>query len=71
MTPASIEQLEPVWNALSVRTGIRLAGARLDAQNPLCAKLLARLRAVGITQLLWSYPVSVDGVGLAVKLSVC
>jgi chemotaxis protein methyltransferase CheR len=52
MTPASIEQLEPVWNALSVRTGIRLAGARLDAQNPLCAKLLARLRAVGITQLL-------------------
>ena len=52
MKPASIEQLEPVWDALSARTGIRLAGARLEAQNPLCGKLLSRLHAVGVTQLL-------------------
>src|SRR6202035_2167880 len=52
MKPASLEQLEPVWDALSARTGIRRAGARLDAQNPVCGQLLSRLRAVGITQLL-------------------
>jgi chemotaxis protein methyltransferase CheR len=47
-----LEQLEPVWAALSARTGIRLAGVRLDAQNPVCGKLLSRLGAVGVTQLL-------------------
>ena len=52
MKPVSLEQLEPVWDALSARTGIRRAGARLDAQNPVCGQLLSRLRAVGITQLL-------------------
>jgi chemotaxis protein methyltransferase CheR len=52
MKPASLEQLEPIWDALSARTGIRLPGARLDAQNPLCGKLLSRVHAVGMAQLL-------------------
>jgi chemotaxis protein methyltransferase CheR len=52
MTTASIEYLEPIWNALSARTGIRLAAARRDAQSPLRSKLLARVRAIGVEQLL-------------------
>jgi chemotaxis protein methyltransferase CheR len=52
MNPASIEQLEPIWDVLRGRTGIRLAGARLDPRNPVFSKLLSRVRAVGVNQLL-------------------
>jgi chemotaxis protein methyltransferase CheR len=51
MKSSSIEQLEPIWDALCARTGIRPASARLDAQNPVCGKLLSRLRKLGVAQL--------------------